>query len=162
MKKMRTLLTAILLGVLVIPVGLAQEKSEVPFEPKYDREIFKKSGMSIARPDLLACRNPDAQITDGGDVNPADLSRMLHGVWVNQNGRSLHGIQVETDNAFYINMTGNTGTAIMLDRNNLNDFSLTKPYLEPGSSLRTVANPLTVTFIPTRGPILFSLVHEQP
>jgi hypothetical protein len=148
MKKLIAFFSVVLLIVIAVPIGMTQEKTgALPFRPNYDREIFKKSGTSIARPDLLACRNSDAVITDGGDVQPEDVARLLHGVWVNQNGRSLHGITVETDNAFYIDMRGTTGTAIMIDRNNLNDFSMTRPYLEAGSRIRNVANPVTMTFV---------------
>jgi hypothetical protein len=44
-------------------------------------------------------------------------------------------------------MRGGTGTAIMIDRNNLGDFSLTKPYLTPGSRFRGTSRPLTMTFV---------------
>lgn len=148
MKNLGAFAFAALLIALAAPLGMTQQKTGAPpFQPKYDREIFKKSGTSLARGDLLACRNDDAQITDGGDVSIEEFSRTLHGVWVNQNGRSLHGITVETDNAFYIDMRGGTGTAIMIDRNNLGDFSLTKPYLTPGSKLRKTSRPLTMTFV---------------
>ncbi len=148
MKNLRAFFSAVVLMVIAVPVGLAQEKTgEQPFRPKYDREIFKKSGTSIARGDLLACRNEDATITQGGNVDIDDFARTLHGVWVNQNGRSLHGVTVETDNAFYVDMRGKTGVAIMIDRNNLGDFSLTNPYLAPGSKLRKAGRPLTMTFV---------------
>jgi hypothetical protein len=148
MKNLRAFFSAVILIVIAVPIGMAQEKTgELPFRPNYDREIFKKSGTSIARPDLLACRNEDAVITDGGDVDIDDFARTLHGVWVNQNGRSLHGVTIETDNAFYVDMRGRTGVAIMIDRNNLGDFSLTKPYLTPGNRLRKTSRPLTMTFV---------------
>ncbi len=147
MKKLKAFVIVVIVGLALVPVALTQQKSEAPtpFRPKYDREIFKKSGTSIARGDLLACRNDDAQITDGGDVDIDEFARMLHGVWVNQNMRTIHGVTVETDNAFYVDMRGREGVAVMIDRNNLGDFSLSKPYLTPGSSLRNVARPLTLT-----------------
>lgn len=146
MKNLGAFAFAVLLIVLAAPFVMAQT-TEAPFQPKYDREIFKKSSTSIARGDLLACRNGDAQIIDGGDVSVEDFARTLHGVWVNQNGRSLHGVTVETDNAFYVDMRGGSGVAIMIDRNNLGDFSMTEPYLAAGSKLRKVTRPLTMTFV---------------
>lgn len=77
MEKMRALFSVVLLALILVPVAQAQRQVEAqppatgeqqqkkPFEPNYDREIFKKSGTSIARGDLLACRNRDAQITQG-------------------------------------------------------------------------------------------------
>jgi hypothetical protein len=150
MKKMSALVSIVLLALISIPLAQAQKRQatkDEPFEPNYDREIFKKSSTSIARGDLLACRNRDAQITKGADVNIDDFAKTLHGVWVNHNNRSLHGITVETDNAFYIDMRGRTGTAILIDRNNMGDFSLSKPYTAPGSKYRKTARPLTMSFV---------------
>ena len=151
MKKLRALVSVVLLALILVPLGQAQKEEapqDKPFEPNYDREIFKKSGTSIARGDLLACRNRDAKITQGADVNIDDFAKTLHGVWVNQNNRSLHGVTIETDNAFYIDMrNGRTGTAILIDRNNMSDFSLSKPYTTAGSRYRRVSRPLTMSFV---------------
>ncbi len=151
MKKMRALVSVVLLALILVPFGQAQKEEtqpDQPFEPNYDRELFKKSGTSIARGDLLACRNRDAKITQGGDVNVDEFARTLHGVWVNQNNRSLHGVTIETDNAFYIDMrNGRTGTAVLIDRNNMGDFSLSKPYTTPGNRYRRTSRPLTMSFV---------------
>lgn len=74
---------------------------------------------------------------------------MLHGVWVNQNRRTVHGMPVETDAAFYIDVRDGVGTAILIDRNNLGDYPLTSPYVgNPGSNKAVkTARPLSMTFI---------------
>jgi hypothetical protein len=146
---MRTLTSFVMLLLLiafVVLVGQAQKEVKRP-EPDFDRDRFEKSAKSVARPDLLVCRNQDAKITRGSDLSVEEFSRMLNGVWVNQNRRTVHGLPVETDTAFYIEMHGATGTAILIDRNNLNDYSLTSPYLSQGSRLRKTARPLTMTFV---------------
>lgn len=135
--------------LLVVPAAFAQrERIEVKRpEPQFDRDRFEKSAKSVARPDFLACRNQDAKITRGSDLSVEEFSRMLHGVWVNRNRRTVHGLPVETDAAFYIDMRGGTGTAVLIDRNNLGDFPLTEPFLAAGSKLRRTAKPLTMTFV---------------
>lgn len=145
MRILKNISLLLLLLAFVFPPGVAQEVKRP--EPAVDRARYERSAKSIARPDFLACRNEDAKITRGSDVSIEEFSRMLHGVWVNQNRRTVHGLPVETDAAFYIDMHGGTGTAILIDRNNLNDFSLSSPYLAATSRLRKVARPLTMTFI---------------
>jgi hypothetical protein len=146
---MRTLKNFALLFLLVAfltPTVFAQKEVKRP-EPDLDRDRFEKSAKSVARPDFLACRNQDAKITRGSDLSIEEFSRMLNGVWVNQNRRTVHGMPVETDAAFYIDMRGGTGTAILIDRNNLDDYPLSAPYTSAGSKLRKTARPLTMTYV---------------
>lgn len=134
---------ALLLTTLVPVAGWQQQESG----PKYDRDTFQKSGVSIARPDMLACRNRDAKVTKGSDANVETLSRALNGVWVNNNRRSVHGAPVETDAAFYIEMKGNQGWGILIDRNNLGDNLMTRPFTSAISKYAKPAKPLMWTFI---------------
>jgi len=146
---MRTSKSHVLLFLLFASASsavFAQTEVKRP-EPDFDRDRFERSAKSIARPDLLACRNQDAKLTQGSDLSVEEFSRMLNGVWVNQNRRTVHGMPVETDSAFYIEMRGATGTAILIDRNNLDDYSLSAPYLTSSSKLRKTARPLTMTFV---------------
>jgi|GEM_PF-6957259 len=111
-----TVTAAMFLFAIACPL-MAQEKGE---EAKFDREIFKKSAMSIARPDLMACRNSDAQITQGSDVNVDAFARNLHGTWVNRDNRTMNGAVMETDAVLLIDMSGGrAGSAILIDRVNL-------------------------------------------
>ena len=134
-----------LLLTLVVPTVMAQEVNRP--EPKFDRDQFERAATSVARPDFLACRNTDAKITRPSDLSIEEFSRMLHGVWVNQNRRTVHGLPVETDAAFYIDMRGGTGTAILIDRNNLGDAPLTRPFLTSTSRYKKNARPLSMTFV---------------
>ena len=102
--------------------------------PRYDKPHFKKSAQSIARADLLSCRNQDAVVTKGRDASAHEMARALHGIWVNRNGRTVHGRPVETDTAWYIDMRGLTGTAILLDRNNMGVDTLTAPFFAADGS----------------------------
>ena len=148
MRNLRSFALLFLLITVVVLTVFAQKGVKRP-EPGLDRARFEKSAKSIARPDFLACRNNDAKLTRGSDLTVEEFSRMLHGVWVNQNRRTVHGMPVETDAAFYVDIRGGTGTAVLIDRNNLGDYPLTSPYVgNPGSNkaLRT-ARPLTMTFI---------------
>jgi hypothetical protein len=86
-------------------------------EHKFDREQFKKSASSIARADLLACRNLDAQITQGSDADIAEFARMLNGTYLAR--RTVHGAAVEMDTAWLIDIRGERGSSILIDRNNL-------------------------------------------
>ena len=133
----RRQLTAILLvaSALAVAVPVIGEDGAVgPYdEPQWDKPFFKKSAQSVARADLLACRNRDAAITNGRDASAKELAKALHGIWINRNGRTVHGRPVETDTAWYIDMQGTKGTAILLDRNNLGLDTLTAPFVEAGA-----------------------------
>lgn len=148
MRDLKSFALLFLLIAVVVPTGFAQKGVKRP-EPKVDRARFEKSAKSIARPDFLACRNTDAKITQGSDLSVEEFSKMLHGVWVNQNRRTVHGMPVETDAAFYIDMNGSSGTAVLIDRNNLGTYPLTSPYVgNPGSNKAVkTARPLSMTFI---------------
>ena len=101
--------------------------------PTFDKPLFIKSAHSVARADLLSCRNTDAQVERPGHANAEALAKSIHGVWINRNGRTVHGRPVETDTAWYIDMRGTTGTAILLDRNNMGLDTLTAPFVEGGA-----------------------------
>lgn len=135
-------LSALFLVASLVPsTSWAQE----PYaKPKYDREGFKKSSQSLLRADLLACRNLDAAPANPTNADLNDLAKKLNGVWLNKNNRTVHGVTVESDTAFYISMRGTTGQAILIDRNNLGTGVLSKPY-DQGKYTRP-AVPLTYGF----------------
>lgn len=145
MRTQKNLLSMILFLLLLAPFGLAQQKVERP-EPKFDRPRFEKASVSVARPDFSACRNQEAGLTRPSDLSIEEFSRTLHGVWINRNRRTVHGLPVETDAVFYIDMKGDKGSAILLDRNNLADFPLTTP-LTSGAGIKKNARPLSMTFV---------------
>jgi hypothetical protein len=123
-------------------------RSTASTEPKVDRAAFAKSAASIARADLMACRHNDAKITRPGSIDPAEFAKSLNGVWLNQNRRTVHGLPVETDTAFYIDMRGTKGQAILIDRNNLGTGQMTAPFAAKGRFARaTVRKPMAMTFI---------------
>ena len=132
----RMFAVVVVLMALVI-AGPAVGEVDPLAKPKYDKPFFKKSAQSVARADLLACRNTDAVVTQGRDASAAEMAKALHGVWINRNGRTVHGRPVETDTAWYIDMRGTTGTAILLDRNNLGLDTLTAPFVNGGDSSLT-------------------------
>lgn len=142
-KRSRLALSFALLLTTFAPVAGWQQQDN---GPKFDRETFQKSGVSIARPDMLACRNKDARVTRGSDAKVEAFAKALNGVWVNSNRRSVHGAPVETDAAFYIEMHGNKGWGILIDRNNLGDTRMTGPYLG-ASRYAKPTKPLMWTFI---------------
>ena len=107
--------------------ALTGAKKLADAEPSFDRTPFKASAQSIARADLLACRNKNAALRNGRDADVNEFSGTLNGVWLNHNRRSVHGMPVVTDAAFYIQMDGATGTAILIDRNNLGEPVLDEP-----------------------------------
>lgn len=136
-----TVTAAMFLFAIACPL-MAQEKGE---EPKFDRETFKKSAMSIARPDLMACRNSDAQITQGSDVNIDAFARNLHGTWVNRDNRTMNGAVMETDAVLFVDMSaGRSGSAILIDRVNLGH-PLTDAVLAQATTAPAV--PQTISFV---------------
>lgn len=146
MKTLNRFALLLLLLACVVSNGLAQKDVNRP-EPKFDRDKFEKASKSIARPDFLACRNTDAKITRPSDLSVEEFARMLHGVWVNQNRRTVHGLPVETDAAFYVDMRGGTGTAVLIDRNNMGDFPLSSQFFRASNTFKKNARPLSMTFI---------------
>lgn len=135
-----TITAALLLSALTYSIS-AQDKSG---EAKFDRENYRKSAMSVARPDMLACRNADAQITQGRPVDVDAFARALHGTWVNKNTRTYNGLVAESDAVLFINMQGRTGTAILIDRNNIGH-DLSNAVL---ASARTApAAPLAISYV---------------
>ncbi len=110
---------------------------------KIVHEQFIKSATSIARPDLLACSNLDATFSQPVDGKPEELASMLNGVWLGR--RTMHGVTVEMDTAFFVKMEGDKGTAILIDRNNLGRNSFERPLLSARNS--QVAKPLMMSFV---------------
>ncbi len=138
---------ALLASLFLSVVATVTAQDVVRPEPKFDRDQFERAATSVARPDFLACRNTDAKITRPSDLSIEEFSRMLHGVWINQNRRTVHGLPVETDAAFYIDMRGGSGSAILIDRNNMGDFPLSRPFLISTNRYRKNARPLSMTFV---------------
>lgn len=136
-----TITVALLLSALTFAVS-AQNKSG---EAKFDRENFKRSAMSVARPDLMACRNTDAQITQGKPTDIDAFARTWHGTWVNKNMRTQNGLVPETDAVLIVNMQGRTGTAILIDRNNIGH-DLSNAVLTAAARSRPAA-PQTISYI---------------
>jgi hypothetical protein len=86
--------------------------------PSYDFEEFKASAQTIARADLLACRNGDAAITRPSNASIGEFAKELHGTWIGRR-RSMHGTPVEVDQIFLIDLRGARGAGILIDRSNL-------------------------------------------
>lgn len=101
-------------------------------KPTYDKPTFIKSAHSVARGDLLSCRNTEAQVENPSHASANALAKAIHGVWINRNGRTVHGRVVETDTVWYIQMNGLRGEAILLDRNNMGLDTLTAPFVAGG------------------------------
>jgi hypothetical protein len=110
---------------------------------KIVQERFAKSASSIARPDLLACSNLDAKFSQPMDGQPEELANMLNGVWIGR--RTVHGVTIEMDTAFYIKMEGTKGSAILIDRNNLGQDSFATPLTS--SKLSPPKQPLMLSFV---------------
>ena len=147
-KKMsRILFSFIFLATSILPAMGWQQTYRPDSGPKIDRGKFEKSALSIARPDMLACRNRDAKVTRGSNADVTRFSQTLNGVWVNYNRRTVHGNPVETDTAFYIEMNGNQGWGILIDRNNLGDLQMVRPFLSGKYRNSKPAKPLMWTFI---------------
>ena len=108
-----------------IPEKLANDR------PTFDRIPFQRSAESVARADLLACRNRNATSSQPRDMTVEEMSKALHGTWVNRKARTVHGLLVDSDTVFYIDMKGDKGNAILIDRNNLGRPVLTNVF-EPG------------------------------
>jgi hypothetical protein len=125
------------------PPALGAEPQQTPQEAKVDRDEFLRSATSIARPDLLACRNLDAKFTQPMDANPEELARMLNGVWIGR--RTVHGISVEMDTAFFIRMQGTQGSGILIDRNNLGQATFVAPLR--AANLPKPARPIMMSFV---------------
>ena len=134
---------AVLLLATIVVAGLVIGQGPTSVEePSYDKPVFIQSAQSVARGDLLACRNKDAVVTKGSHASVADLAAALNGVWINRNGRTVHGRTVETDTAWYFDIRGNTGTAVLLDRNNMGLDTLTAPFADPATW--TASSPLAI------------------
>src|SRR5947208_3588853 len=51
-------------------------------QPSVVNPQFAKSTQSIARPDLMSCRNQDSKITQGSDATVAEFANNMNGVWL--------------------------------------------------------------------------------
>lgn len=138
----RIIFGALLLTSVVVAGYVIGQQPVADEKPTYDKPVFIQSAQSVARGDLLACRNTEAAVTAPSHASAADLASTLHGVWINRNGRTVHGRTIETDTAWYFNMTGTTGTAVLIDRNNMGLETLTTPYADP--STWTASQPLAI------------------
>jgi hypothetical protein len=114
--------------------------------PQWDRGPFRMSAQSIARADLLACRNKQAALTQGRDADVESFAKAINGVWLNENRRTVHGMPVMTDAAFYIQMKGTSGVGILIDRSNLGGQALAAPFRSKSSSFAKLrpARPLSM------------------
>ena len=130
----RKLAVTLFLATVLVAGATAVQAAGPDDTPAYDKPFFIKSAQSVARADLLACRNKDAKVLEPSDASAAAFSNALNGIWINRNGRTVHGRPVETDTAWYIQMDGLTGTAILLDRNNMGLDTLTAPFVDFGAS----------------------------
>ena len=129
----------VVMVLLVAGTAIAQEGigTDPRLKPTFDKPVFIKSAHSVARADLLSCRNTEAQVENPRDASAQALAKAIHGVWINRNGRTVHGRGIETDTAWYIDMKGTTGTAILLDRNNMGLDTLTAPFVDGGDNRLT-------------------------
>jgi hypothetical protein len=159
MKKPKFYVPVILLGLVGVGViayaaylalrvnqqvlGAEPKTAEVASAQKIVQERFAKSATSIARPDLLACSNLDAKFSQPMDGEPGDLATMLNGVWLGR--RTVHGVTIEMDTAFYIKMEGTTGSAILIDRNNLGRSHFDIPF--SSAQLSPPKQPLMLSFV---------------
>jgi len=109
----------------------AVEPGEALDRPDFDRSNFKASAHSVARGDLLACRNLDANFNNLQPANSRELADALHGTWVNQNMRSVHGRPVDTDAIWLIDMKSERPASILIDRDNLGEHILNNLYGTP-------------------------------
>ncbi|MCG8369384.1 MAG: hypothetical protein MJA32_02590 [Proteobacteria bacterium] len=108
--------------------GTAIEPGAALDRPSYDRSNQKASAQSVARGDLLACRNLDSTFTDNRPTNAKEFAKTLHGTWVNPNMRSVHGRPIDTDAIFLIDMKSDRPASILIDRNNLGKHVLNTAY----------------------------------
>ena len=135
------LLGVMLVLMVLVGAGMAAAQEGIGTDPRsrptFDKPIFIKSAHSLARADLLSCRNTDAQVERPSHASADAFAKAIHGVWINRNGRTVHGRPVETDTAWYIDMNGTTGTAILLDRNNMGLDTLTAPFVDGGGDSLT-------------------------
>jgi len=109
----------------------ATASGEALDRPDFDRSRHMASAHSIARGDLLACRNLDATFNDLQPANAKDLAKALHGTWVNPNMRSVHGRPVDTDAIWLIDMKSKRPASILIDRDNLGEHVLNTLYGTP-------------------------------
>lgn len=114
-------------------------------EHKFDRDQFKKSATSIARADLLACRNLEAQITDGAEANMEEFGRMLTGTYLAS--RSVHGVGVQMDTVWLIQIKGDRGSSILIDRNNLGTEHFSNALKKVNVAEKKVAKPVSVGMV---------------
>ncbi len=129
----RMIITALLLASVVVAGYVIGQPPVAEEKPSYDKPVFIKAAQSVARGDLLACRNQEAVVTAPSHASAAELATALNGVWINRNGRTVHGRKIETDTAWYFDMTGTTGTAVLIDRNNMGLGNLTEPFADPST-----------------------------
>jgi hypothetical protein len=119
-----------------------------PQEAKIDREQFRASATSLLRADMLACRNLDAKQASPRAITPDEFAKAMTGVWLAKQ-RSVHGIAVEMDTAYYIQMTAQGGQAVLIDRNNMRQGRFARA-LQPTIAKAKPARPLTQTFVNCR------------
>jgi hypothetical protein len=134
-------------------VARAAEMMQPPPPPpsvgaKVDRDQFALSASSLTRADLLACRNTDAAPRAPRAITTAEFAKALNGVWVAKN-RSVHGIPVEMDTAYYIQVGPDGGQAVLIDRNNLRQGVFARA-LRSTVAAKQVAQPLMQTFVNCR------------
>ena len=105
---------------LIAAAYAADGPSRNPF-----REAYTTDTPSIARADLLACRNLDkAQITMGGNLEVSELGKALQGTWVRE--LTWNGVPVETESGLYFDVHGENFNAMMFDQSNLGKGPLSK------------------------------------
>lgn len=119
-----------------------------PQDAKIDREQFRASATSLMRADMLACRNLDAKPANPRAITTDEFAKMMTGVWLART-RTVHGLPVEMDTAYYIQMGPKGGTAVLIDRNNLRQGRFNRA-LQPTMAKAKAARPLTQTFVNCR------------
>jgi len=154
--------TVILIGGCAKPTekkaeepGKAPEKAaggtpaERVAQPSVVNPQFAKSAQSVARADLLSCRNLDSKITQGSDATIAEFANSMNGVWLRR--LTMHGLPIETNSFLYYAVDPNTGkgTAFMLDRVNLGPDPYLKTAPAPGPQLNKL-EPLLAPIPPPR------------
>lgn len=117
-------------------------------DAKIDREQFRASATSIMRADMLACRNLDAKPTSPRAITTDEFAKMMTGVWLGRT-RTVHGVPIEMDTAYYIQMGPTGGTAVLIDRNNLRQGRFNRA-LQATMARSKPARPLTQTFVNCR------------
>src|SRR5437868_15025695 len=79
--------------------GNAPVESQNSNAPRYVSAQFAESAKSLARADLLDCRNTDSKITRGSDLSVEEVAKRLQGTWVRR--LTMHGVPIETNSFLY-------------------------------------------------------------